>query len=55
MAWSPQICCEGHGSDCLPPARMCCFWCPEVDHPAHPPGIMCVLPFPVSAKVRSDR
>jgi hypothetical protein len=41
-----SACCDLHGLNCEPPSELCCDACSETRHPDHPPGVMCVVPFP---------
>lgn len=44
-----MTCCDFHTLRCEPPSELCCDACPEVHHPRHPDGEVCVLPAPVDS------
>ena len=36
-------CCDLHGTNCEPPADLCCHQCTEAAHPYHHPAYPCVI------------
>lgn len=45
-----EHCCEWHSITCEPPSELCCEQCPEVAHPDHTDGSVCVRDNPVYAQ-----